>query len=289
MKNNILITGSNGQLGSEIKFLSQEFKDYTYFYTDVAELDICDLEAIRTFVIDNNINAIINCAAYTAVDKAETEHELADLINHQAVANLASVAKECNCKLIHISTDYVFDGTKTSPYTEEDTPNPQSVYGKTKLAGEQALQRINPGNSIIIRTSWVYSSFGNNFVKTMLRLGKERDELNVVADQVGSPTNARDLAHTILEILPQLNNKKVAIYHYTNEGICSWAAFATEIFKITNINCCVNSITTAEYPTPAQRPAYSVMSKKKMKEAFEIAIPNWKDGLQRMMEVNNKN
>lgn len=276
---NILITGSNGQLGSELQVLAKQYPQHQFFYTDVAELDITDKTAIAIFVKENKINSIINCAAYTAVDKAESEAALAEKINHLAVKNLAEVAKEYSCKLIHISTDYVFDGTNHLPYVERDEPNPKSVYGRTKLKGEQALQVINPGNSIIIRTSWVYSSYGANFVKTMLKLGSERNELNVIFDQVGTPTYAADLANAILDILPQLSNPKVEVFHYTNEGVCSWYDFTKVIFEMTNTPCKVNPISTAQYPTVAKRPHYSVLNKTKIKEIFEIAIPYWRDSL----------
>ena len=277
--NNILVTGANGQLGSELQVLAKQYPQYQFFFTDVAELDITNPKAIEVFVKENKINAIINCAAYTAVDKAESEVELADNINHLAVKYLAEVAKEHQCKLIHISTDYVFDGTNHQPYLETDIPNPKSVYGATKLAGEQAMQEVNPTNSIIIRTSWVYSSFGTNFVKTMLKLGKEREELKVISDQVGTPTYAADLAKAILEILPQLSNKKVEVYHYTNEGVCSWFDFAHAIFEISKTACKVIPITTAQYPTAAKRPQYSVLNKSKIKETFKIEIPYWRESL----------
>ena len=223
--NNILVTGGNGQLGSELKELASNFPDYNFLFTDVSNLDITAHKEVRLFVERNNINVIINCAEYTAVDKAESEHEIPDAINHLAVANFAQIAKDKNIKLIHISTDYVFDGTNNKPYLETDTPNPQSVYGKTKLDGELAMRKINPANSIIIRTSWVYSRFGNNFLKTMLRLAETRDEISVVADQIGSPTSATDLAKAILTILPMVHNKTVEIFHYSNEGLCSWYDF----------------------------------------------------------------
>jgi dTDP-4-dehydrorhamnose reductase len=285
----ILITGSNGQLGSEIRVLSINFLQCHFFFTDVAELDITDKSKIIDFIIENKIDFIINCAAYTSVDKAESEVVLADKINHLAVKNLAEVAKECHCKLVHISTDYVFDGTSHLPYVETDLPNPQSVYGRTKLAGELAMQSINPNNSIIIRTSWVYSKYGNNFVKTMLKLGKERTELNVIDDQIGTPTYAADLAKVILEILPKIKNSNLEIYHYTNEGVCSWYDFAQSIFEMTNMDCNVQPITTAQYPTAAKRPQYSVMSKFKIKEVFGIEIPYWKESLEECLEIMSNN
>ncbi|OIP54175.1 MAG: dTDP-4-dehydrorhamnose reductase, partial [Helicobacteraceae bacterium CG2_30_36_10] len=218
---NVLVTGSNGQLGSEIQELSCDYK-YNFYFTDRTTLDISNPHAITEFVNSNSINTIINCAAYTAVDKAETDIENADKINHLSVKYIAEIAKEKNINLIHISTDYVFDGTNYKPYNEDDKTNPNGVYGKTKLDGEKAMQEINPANSIIIRTSWVYSSYGNNFVKTMLRLGKEKEQLGVIFDQVGTPTYARDLAKAILEIMPKISNDKVKIYNYSNEGVLSW-------------------------------------------------------------------
>ncbi|PHS41755.1 MAG: dTDP-4-dehydrorhamnose reductase [Sulfurovum sp.] len=275
---NILVTGSKGQLGSEIRELSVEYQDVFYF-TDRNELDITNKDAVDGFCIQNNIEVIINCAAYTAVDKAEEDEANADRINHLAVKSLAEISKEKNIKLIHISTDYVFDGENYKPYVEDDKVNPNGIYGKTKLDGELALQEIDPNNTIIIRTSWVYSSFGANFVKTMLRLGKERDALGVIFDQVGTPTYARDLANTILEIIPQLNNDNVEIYHYSNEGVCSWYDFAKTIFELSNTDCKVSPIETKEYPTPATRPHYSLLNKSKIKKEYNIAIPYWKDSL----------
>lgn len=275
----ILVTGANGQLGSELRELAAHFKEDQFLFTDVQALDICNHDEVANFIATNNVNCIINCAAYTAVDKAEEQAELADKINHLAVANFAQLAKDNNIKLVHISTDYVFDGTNHKPYQETDTPNPQSVYGKTKLDGEQAMQTINPANSVIIRTSWVYSQFGNNFVKTMLRLGAEREELNVVADQIGTPTNAADLAKAILDILPQISTKTVEVYHYSNQGVCSWYDFAKAIFQINNIPVKVNPIASIQYPTPAKRQFYSVLNKEKIKDKFGIEIPYWRTSL----------
>ena len=275
---NILVTGSNGQLGSEIQELSSKY-DYNFFFTDRNNLDISDLNAVREFVEKNAINTIINCAAYTAVDKAESEEELADKINHLSVKYLAQIAKERDIKLIHISTDYVFDGKNYKPYTEEDAVSPNGVYGRTKLDGEKALREINPKNAIIIRTSWVYSSYGANFVKTMLRLGKEKESLGVIFDQVGTPTYAKDLAQAILEILSKIENEKVAIYNYSNEGVLSWYDFAKEIMRMAKLDCQINPIETKEYPTPAKRPHYSLLNKSKIKKEFNITIPYWKDSL----------
>jgi len=283
-KFNILVTGSSGQLGSEIKELSKDYS-YNLFFTTRSELDIINKEDIKNFVNDNNINTIINCAAYTAVDKAEEDKVNADLVNRKAVEKLAQIAKENNIKLIHISTDYVFDGKSFKPYTEDDMTNPNSVYGQTKLDGELEMIKINPSNSIIIRTSWVYSSFGNNFVKTMIRLGKEKDSLGVIFDQVGTPTYAKDLAKIILDIIPNIENKKIEVYNYSNEGVLSWYDFAKEIMKMGKIDCIINPIETFQYPTPAKRPHYSLLNKSKIKDTFNITIPYWKDSLDKCLKV----
>ena len=274
----VLITGSKGQLGSEIKALSDQY-DYHFFFADRHTLDITNEANIRQYIQTHQIDTIINCAAYTAVDKAETEQELADAINHLAVKTLAQIAKAQNIKLIHISTDYVFDGQNFKPYTEEDPTDPKGVYGNTKCDGEKALLAINPASSIIIRTSWVYSSFGANFVKTMIRLGKEKESLGVIFDQVGTPTYARDLAQTILDILPNIKNEHVEMYHYSNEGVLSWYDFAKEIMRMAKLSCTINPIETKEYPTPASRPHYSLLNKSKIKRDFGIIIPYWKDSL----------
>ena len=275
---NVLVTGSNGQLGSEIKELSKEYS-YNFFFTDRSNIDITSKESIKEFCQINNINVIINCAAYTAVDKAQSDEINADLINRKAVKKLALVSQELNIKLIHISTDYVFDGKNFKPYCEEFQTNPQSIYGKTKLDGENEMRDINPKNSIIIRTSWIYSYYGNNFVKTMLRLGKEKEELGVIFDQIGTPTYAKDLAKIILDIVPQIDNQKVEIYNYSNEGVLSWYDFAKEIMKMAKLNCKINPIETYQYPTPAKRPHFSLLNKNKIKSTFNIEIPYWKDGL----------
>ena len=277
--NNILVTGGNGQLGSELKELAPNFPDYNFLFTDVSDLNITAHDEVRAFIERNNINVIINCAAYTAVDKAESEPKLSDAINNLAVANFAQIANEKNIKLIHISTDYVFDGTNHKPYVETDTPNPKSVYGQTKLDGELAMRKINPKNSIIIRTSWVYSKFGNNFVKTMLRLAETKSEISVVADQIGSPTSAADLAKAILTILPMVHNKTVEIFHYSNAGLCSWYDFALEIFRIKNIKTLVNAVKTSEFPMLVKRPIYSVLDKSKIKTRFDLEITSWKASL----------
>ncbi|QFR48650.1 dTDP-4-dehydrorhamnose reductase [Sulfurimonas lithotrophica] len=281
---NILVTGANGQLGSEIRELSSDYEN-NCFFTDRNELDISNLEAVKNYVDKNSIDVIINCAAYTAVDKAEDDESNADAVNNVAVKYLSQVSKDRNIKLIHISTDYVYDGKNYKPYTEDDIVNPNSVYGKTKLAGEKAMQDINPSNSIIIRTSWVYSSFGANFVKTMLRLGKEKEQLGVIFDQVGTPTYAKDLAKAILEIIPNISNEKVEIYNYSNEGVLSWYDFAKEIMRMAKLDCKINPIETKEYPTPATRPHFSLLNKSKIKQTFNITIPYWKDSLDECLKI----
>ena len=281
---NILVTGCNGQLGSELKNLSSFFSENNFFFTDINELDICNHDAVKNFISKNSISVIINCAAYTAVDKAESDSKFANQINHFAVENFAKLSKFNKIKFIHISTDYVFDGTKYKPIKEGDPPNPQCVYGKTKHDGELAIQKINPTNSIIIRTSWVYSKFGNNFVKTMLRLANEKSEIDVVADQIGSPTNAENLAHTILTILPKINYKNVEIFHYSNEGICSWYDFAKAIFKIADKKIKLNPIESSKYSTAAKRPYYSVLNKNKIKNEFKIQIPHWEESLRNLIK-----
>ena len=247
------------------------------------ELDLSDIDGVVSYFENNNFDIIINCAAYTAVDMAESEIELADRINHLAIHKIATIANKQQIKLIHISTDYVFSGESNIPYLESDVVNPINIYGKTKLAGEQAVLETMPTDATIIRTSWVYSEYGNNFVDTMMRFGKERDELNVVSDQIGSPTYAVDLAMAILHIIQNeefLNSgQKTQIYHYSNEGSCSWFDFAKEIFELTNIQCSVNPITTEQYPTPTQRPRNTLMNKDKIAKTFGINIPHWEVSL----------
>lgn len=284
---NILVTGSNSQLGSELRKLGFTALDEVFF-TDVTELDITDYRALEHFVKEHEIDTIINCAAYTAVDKAEDEPELAAKINTEAVANLARVSQKEDCFLIHVSTDYVFDGTETIPYSEKNKTCPVSVYGKTKLAGEEAV--IKSGCFyVIVRTAWLYSTFGNNFVKTILRLAGERPEINVVADQVGTPTYAEDLAQAIIDIVS--NDDKIehgGIYHYSNDGVCSWFDFATEIVRLSGKNCKVNPVTTAEYPTKTRRPAYSVLDKAKITKIFDVKVPAWRESLERCVgELTN--
>ncbi|MDC0296165.1 dTDP-4-dehydrorhamnose reductase [Akkermansiaceae bacterium] len=283
----ILVTGANGQLGSEIKAIADSFPKDKFFFTDLGELNICQHKAVELFVNRHKINIIINCAAYTAVDKAEGEFDLANKINHLAVKNFARIAKMRNIKMVHISTDYVFDGQNHQPYLENDKPNPQSVYGKTKLDGEIAVQAVNPANTIIIRTSWVYSNFGANFVKTMLKLSETKNEISVITDQIGSPTNASDLAKSILTILPYVSNKNVEIYNYSNEGICSWYDFAIAIFDISKINIKVEPILSAQFHTAAKRPLFSVLNKTKIKDRYPIKIPYWRSSLIKNLRQRN--
>ncbi|MHB9056497.1 MAG: dTDP-4-dehydrorhamnose reductase [Paludibacteraceae bacterium] len=282
--NKILITGSNGQLGSEIRKISSGSEN-EFFFTDVQELDITDLNAIENFVKENNIDIIVNCAAYTNVDKAEDNFELVDRINHLAVKNLANVSKKQNLTLIHVSTDYVFDGTKNFPYVETDPTAPLGVYGNTKLNGEKAV--INSGcDYLIIRTSWLYSSVGNNFVKTMRRLTSENENLKVVFDQVGTPTFAGDLANTILRIIEAKKYKgNSGIYHFSNEGVCSWYDFAVEIRNQFGNVCDVQPCHSDEFSSKVKRPNFSVLDKTKIKQTFDLKIPYWKDSLTECIEI----
>ena len=278
----ILLTGCNGQLGNEMQLLETDNPQHTYFNTDVQELDITNREAVRQFVDDNQIDGIVNCAAYTAVDKAEDNQELCDLLNHVAPGYLAEAIERRGGWLIQISTDYVFDGTNHTPYVETDPVCPNSVYGRTKLAGEQAAQQACQ-RTMIIRTAWLYSTFGNNFVKTMIRLGKEKPELGVIFDQIGTPTYARDLAATIFAAI----NKGVnpGIYHFSNEGVISWYDFTKAIHRIAGITSChVRPLHTSEYPTPAHRPHYSVLDKTKIKQTYGIEIPYWEESLRECIE-----
>ena len=274
---NILVTGASGQLGSEIRENSTEFSQYNFFFEDSKSLDITDFEKVEEFIVENNIKAVINCAAYTAVDKAESEEQDAKNVNLLGVKNLISVLKGRG-KLIHISTDYVFNGKSYEPYKEEHYVDPIGVYGRTKRLGEEFILNSEVA-SIIIRTSWVYSSFGNNFVKTMLRLGKERDKLNVIFDQIGSPTYARDLAFVCLDIIDKDFSNFSKIYHYSNEGVTSWYDFAKAIMEVSGIQCYISPIETKDYPTPAKRPNYSLLNKSKIKKEFNITIPYWRDSL----------
>ncbi len=279
----ILVTGANGQLGNELHKLSAQHNNWKFFFCDRNKVDITDKEAITAFVQENKITAIINCAAYTAVDLAESETAKARTINVQGAKNLAQVTAENNLKLIHVSTDFVFDGKHYLPYVESDTPNPLSVYGETKLQGEKEVLKAC-SNAIVIRTSWLYSAYGTNFVKTMQRLGNERTQLGVVFDQIGTPTWTGDLAQAILEILSQFKENTSGIYHFSNEGVASWYDFAVEIMELSKIDCKVLPIEAKEYPTPAYRPAYSVLNKSKIKRDFNLKIPYWKVSLKNCIE-----
>jgi len=279
---NILITGCNGQLGNEMQLLEKQNTQHTYFNTDVAELDITNEEAINTFVEDNSISGIVNCAAYTAVDKAEDNQELCNKLNATAPGYLAKAVGKRGGWMIQISTDYVFDGTNFRPYKETDAVCPNSTYGRTKLAGEEAVI-ANCRQSMVIRTAWLYSTFGNNFVKTMIRLGKEKPELGVIFDQIGTPTYARDLAAAIFSAINQ--GIVPGKYHFSNEGVISWFDFTKAIHRIAGINSChVRPLHTAEYPTPAARPHYSVLDKTKIKQTYGIEIPYWEESLKECIE-----
>ena len=280
----ILVTGANGQLGNEMRNLSQDDKENKYLFTDVQELDITDAPAVSRFVAENGIGFIVNCAAYTAVDKAESDSGLCRKINAVAVENLAKAAAAVGAKMIHISTDYVYDGTHYMPYVESDPVAPTSVYGTTKLEGERLLLAANP-QSVILRTAWLYSPYGNNFVKTMIRLGKEKERLTVVADQVGTPTCAADLAAAIGTIIR--SDKFVpGIYNFSDEGVCSWYDFTVAIHRLAGITgCTVVPVGTDEYPTAARRPHYSVLNKKKIKETYGIVIPHWEQSLRHCIDL----
>jgi dTDP-4-dehydrorhamnose reductase len=278
----ILVTGSYGQLGSELKDLSVNYPEWEFLFTDADSLDITNEHAVDVYFKMHKPSFLINCAAYTAVDKAETETNVAHQINAIAPGILAKLSKKYMSGYIHISTDYIFDGQSYKPYSEYDVVNPAGVYGKTKLAGERLIRSANPG-AIIVRTSWLYSAYGNNFVKTMLRLGKERDVLKVVYDQIGTPTYAADLAQALLAIAESYSKNPAdavpGIYHYSNEGVSSWYDFAKSIFEIAGIQCQVMPVPSEEYPTPAKRPHYSVLNKSKIKATFNITIPYWKESL----------
>ena len=277
----ILVTGANGQLGSEIKVLAGNYPNFDFVFTDIADFPLDDEPEIIANFNRLQPDIVINCAAYTAVDKAEQDRETADAINHLAIDTLASLCNASRARLVHVSTDYVFDGTSPTPYKEDDLPNPKSVYGVTKLAGEIACSKKCP-ESIIIRTAWVYSEFGNNFVKTMLRLMTERDTLSVVNDQIGSPTYAADLALAILTILDS-NKWEPGIYHYSNEGEISWFDFALDIKKIAHKHCEIIGIPASSYPTPAERPAYSLLDKSKIQDVYGIEAIDYKTSLTIMM------
>jgi dTDP-4-dehydrorhamnose reductase len=279
---NILVTGSNGQLGSEIKDIAASYKSFCFFFMDLPTLDICNSSQLEIFIIKNKIDSVINCAAYTAVDAAEENAVIAEQVNGAGVLNLVHALAKVNGKLIHISTDYVFDGNGFLPYQESDKTNPKGVYGKTKRNGELAV--INSDiDAIVIRTSWLYSTYGSNFVKTIRRLGKEKNELDVICDQLGTPTNASDLAKTCLDILAYSKetniNAKGNVYHYSNEGVASWYDFARAIMDLGEVDCKIKPIETKDYPTAAKRPHFSILNKAKIKNDFEIEIPYWRDSL----------
>lgn len=280
----ILVTGSKGQLGNEIHVLAEDYPDFDFIYTDVDELDITDQLKVEAFFVANKPQVIINCAAYTAVDKAESDEVTSYLINATAVENLAKSAAMIGALIVQISTDYVFDGKSYLPYSEMDETNPQSAYGRTKLAGENAVFKY-ASNGLILRTSWLYSAFGNNFVKTMTKYGIEREELNVVYDQVGTPTYARDLAKAILDIIPSaIQHSGTELFHYSNEGVASWYDFAKVVIAFSGINCNIKPIRTKDYPLPAPRPAFSVLSKSKIKDIYKIKIPYWSDSVKECIQ-----
>ncbi|MDD2675413.1 MAG: dTDP-4-dehydrorhamnose reductase [Flavobacterium sp.] len=279
----IVVTGATGQLGSELKVLSENYAQYEWIFADRTQVSLDNLDVLKNQLEVLSPNIILNCGAYTAVDKAETEQELANIINDLAAGIIAQYAKDHSVKLIHISTDYVFDGTAATALTETAATNPINVYGVTKLAGEKACLQENP-NSIIIRTSWVYSSFGNNFVKTMSRLMQERDSLNVVNDQIGSPTYAADLAHAIMTILVN-THWQAGIYNFSNEGEISWYEFALAIKELGNFDCEISGIPASNYPTPAKRPQFSLLDKSKIKNTFGVVVPDYKESLSACMKL----
>jgi dTDP-4-dehydrorhamnose reductase len=281
---NILVTGSQGQLGSELQDLASAYPKYKFFFTDVKELDITNEDQIARFVKVNKIETIINCAAYTAVDKAESEKQQAMLVNATAVKYLAQVCGKSNVLLIHFSTDYVFEGKSFKPYTENDTASPKSIYGKTKLDGEIEVI-FNAKRALIFRTSWLYSAYGNNFVKTILEKGKTSKELKVVFDQIGSPTYAGDLAKAVLDILPKVPSKiRTEIYNFANEGVASWYDLAQAIVEIKKFDCKIEPVLSKDYPTDAQRPFYTVLNKSRIKKDFGITIPYWRSSLEKCLE-----
>ncbi len=278
---NILVTGANGQLGKCLQELSVLYPAINFVFKNSKELNITQKEEVNSFFNTINFDFCVNCAAYTAVDKAEEDSERAEIVNALGVKYLAEACQKSNTTLIHVSTDFVFDGKVSEPYSETDITNPLSVYGQTKLNGERKIQECLD-NYFIIRTSWLYSEYGNNFMKTMLKLGTERDELNIVSDQIGSPTYAKDLAEVILNIITN-DAKDYGVYHYANEGVTSWYGFAKAIFDISNTKVIVNEIPSTAYLTPAVRPKYSVLNKNKIKETLNITIPNWEISLQKAL------
>lgn len=283
-KENILVTGANGQLGMEFRKLEEKYTAYEFFFANKSELSITDPIAVDKYFEQHSFTKCINCAAYTGVDKAETEKEIAFEINAKAAGELAAVCKKYNTQFIHISTDYVFDGNGSSPYKESDQTNPIGIYGASKWQGELDVLNNNE-QSLILRTSWVYSSYGKNFVKTMLRLMSEKETIGVVNDQFGSPTYAADLAEAILIIISSGKDPSLGIYNYCNQGIISWYDFAMEIKNLVNSKCIVNPIDTASYPTPAKRPHYSVLDTTKIQQTFALVIPAWKDSLKKCVAL----
>ena len=286
----ILVTGKTGQLGRSIKkIILNSYEGHEYVFTDRLELDFNDKNSISSYFKYQKFDVVINCAAYTSVDKAEKEKDLASLINHHAVRQISEILTQHNTKFIHISTDYVFDGESKTPYKEEDIPNPINFYGETKYKGEQAIQKYMPNNAVIIRSGWVYSEFGNNFLDTILKLGMERDKIKMVYDQIGSPTYATDLAKAIIIIINSKNfnddNKKTTIYHYSNEGSCSWYDFTLDIFKFAKIQCSINPIKAAEYQSNVRRPRSSLMSKEKIIKDFNLVIPNYQDSIKQCISL----
>jgi len=286
----ILITGAKGQLGNELRIVSGKYFGYDFIFTDIHELDITDPVKTKEFIETKKPGWIVNCAAYNLVDKAEGDVQNALLINSTAVRNIASVIKDSTCRFIHVSTDYVFEGNSNVPYTESSPANPLSAYGRSKLEGEKAA--LTHHATMVIRTSWLYSSFGNNFVKTIIKLAGQNDTIRIVSDQIGTPTYAADLAETIMYIIAGVNRNQLAfnsgIYHYSNEGTCSWYDFASAIVEEAGLKCNVVPIMTSEYPTAAKRPVYSVMSKAKIKENYNVVIPHWRTSLQRCIKEINK-
>lgn len=279
----ILVIGSNGQLGSEIKSIASNYIKYSFTCVDVDELDITDLSEVEIFFMQNDYDYCINCAAFTAVDKSEEQLELASAVNICGPINLAEICKKNSIIFIHISTDFVFDGKKNYPYLENDIPQPLNVYGNTKLKGEEGIRKILH-KYFIIRTSWLYSSYGNNFVKTMLRLSSERKSISVVNDQFGTPTYARDLALLLIKLIRD-ENRDYGLYHYSNDGVTSWYEFANTIFQYAKINIDLQPITSKEYPLPAVRPKYTVLDNTKIKKCLGIKVPNWRESLLDCMEV----
>ena len=280
----ILVTGAKGQVGNELRLLATDFRDWQFTFIDIDELDLTDRTSVFQFLDQQAFDYCINCAAYTAVDRAESDIALAEAVNVTAVATLAQACRKTNCRLIHLSTDYVYHNSQNLPFKENDLTNPQGIYAKTKLAGEIVARQGQP-ETLIIRTSWVYSSFGHNFVKTMKRLGQDRDRLTVIYDQIGSPTYARDLAVAMLEIIRQVETQETTIeafsnlYHYSNEGVTSWYDFAQAIFELSAISCEVSPIETKDYPTAAARPPFSLLNKYKIKQTFGLTIPYWRNSL----------